>query len=95
MIVLNNMASRGRGGLRLNVPGQGAAPDNLEQAAANDNNVIIPTFTRREEKEVIQIPTFTGNNFSIWSNTMEVYLQYKGLWCQLRGNPAQTKNPKT
>jgi hypothetical protein len=68
------MASRGRGGLRSNTAGRSAQEQNQYQEAATDSKTIIPTFTKREEKDVIQIPTFTGNNYSMWSDTMEVYL---------------------
>ena len=35
---------------------------------------------KKEEKEVITIPTFNGNNFSNWNVTIRAYLEYKKLW---------------
>jgi transposase InsO family protein len=89
------MATRGRRGSRSNVGGRSAAAENQEQAAADNSNVIVPTFTRQEEKDVIQIPTFNGTNFSMWSNTMEVYLQYKGLWCVVVEEPPTPLDDQT
>ncbi|PLW51852.1 hypothetical protein PCASD_00920 [Puccinia coronata f. sp. avenae] len=38
------------------------------------------TATKKEEKEVITIPTFNGHNYSNWSVTIQAYLEYKKLW---------------
>ena len=35
---------------------------------------------KKEEKEVITIPTFNGQNYSNWSITIHAYLEYKRLW---------------
>jgi transposase InsO family protein len=35
---------------------------------------------KKDEKEVITIPTFNGNNFSNWNVTIRAYLEYKKLW---------------
>ena len=35
---------------------------------------------KKEEKEVITIPTFNGHNYSNWSVTINTYLKYKKLW---------------
>jgi hypothetical protein len=35
---------------------------------------------KKEDEEVITIPTFNGNNYSNWNVTMRAHLEYKKLW---------------
>ncbi|KAI7933571.1 hypothetical protein MJO28_009171 [Puccinia striiformis f. sp. tritici] len=44
----------------------------------------ISSISKKDEKDVIVIPTFNGTNYSNWQSTISAYLELKKLWytCQ-------------
>ena len=95
------MASRSRG--RPAVGGnQGGTQGGTEQEAnrdptndeANKSKDESRLPSRGNEKDMILIPKFNGNNYSIWLSTMAVYLEYKGLWKLCEKEPEKPRSEK-
>jgi hypothetical protein len=61
---------------------------------ANESKDESQSPSRGDEKGMISIPKFNGNNYSIWSSTMAVYLEYKGLWKLCEKEPEEPRSEK-
>jgi hypothetical protein len=64
-----------------------------ETAAGTSNPIEVETLSvisvRKDNKDIIIIPKFNGSNYSIWSSTMEVFLEYRGLWYLFKKEPEE------
>jgi hypothetical protein len=63
----------------LNAARNNAAARNAATAATPDANVTTSRVVK-EEKDIIIIPMFKGDNYFNWQNAMSAYLEYKRLW---------------
>ncbi|OAV89947.1 hypothetical protein PTTG_07162 [Puccinia triticina 1-1 BBBD Race 1] len=53
------------------------------------------TAAKKEEKEIIVIPTFNGSNYANWQNTISAYLEFKKLWPVVKKDTKGSTNEKT
>ncbi|PLW33189.1 hypothetical protein PCANC_23529 [Puccinia coronata f. sp. avenae] len=84
----NSNAARGRQAATST-----ANENDAQILAANDG--ASNASVRKDNKDIIIIPKFNGNNYSIWSSTMEVFLEYRGLWHLCLAEPVEPVDDAT
>jgi hypothetical protein len=74
-----------------------AARANQSTSANADQNTsaVSNIQVRKDDKDIIVIPIFNGTNYSIWSSTMEVFLDYCGLWSLCKEDPEEPLDNQT